>query len=226
MIHTTAILLAAGKGARLRSKISKPLVRIDSKPVMAYSLETLNAHPGISDIVVAVNPGNREAAIRAIKKCRVGKLRAVVNGGRRRQDSVAKALKAISPEADIVLVHDAARPFIDKDTVSLLIRSAARYGAAIPGVPLKSTVKVVDAKRRVKKTLDRGSIWEVQTPQAFKRALILEAYKRFGDKDATDDAALVERLGSKVIVVKGSYSNIKITTPQDLVLARVFAGRK
>jgi len=226
MIRATAVLLAAGKGVRLHSKVPKPMVKLAGKPIIAYSLAALNAHGGIRDIVVACNPGNKKAIEAVIKKYRIGKVSCVVYGGRRRQDSVRAALRVLDPRSELVLIHDAARPFIGRELISALINTAARRGAAIPGVALKPTVKVVDAKRRVQRTLDRGVICEIQTPQVFRKSLILEAYKRFGRSNVTDDAALVEKMRKEVSVVTGSYSNIKITTPEDMVLARAIAEKR
>jgi 2-C-methyl-D-erythritol 4-phosphate cytidylyltransferase len=137
---------------------------------------------------------------------------------------VANGLKAIGPQADLILIHDAARPFITKGLVSSVIKEARKAGAAIAAVPVKATIKKVKNGSVVEKTLDRGKLWEIQTPQVFKKDLILKAYKKFKRIPATDDAMLVERLGAKVSVVLGSYSNIKITTPEDLIIAKGIAG--
>jgi 2-C-methyl-D-erythritol 4-phosphate cytidylyltransferase len=142
----------------------------------------------------------------------------VVLGGKRRQDSVTRALAALPGKAELVLIHDCARPFIDAGLVSAVIREAEKSGAAVVGVPVKATIKEVH-RGSVKKTLDRKKLWEIQTPQVFKKAVIVEAYKRFGRKTVTDDASLAERVGRRVSVVTGSYSNIKVTTPEDIAIA-------
>lgn len=226
-MHVTAILLAAGRGIRLQSKIPKPLVQINSRPVVIYSLEGLSTHPAVRDIILVVNSGNRAAIIKQIKNYRIAKIKGIVSGGRRRQDSVLNGLKAIDRSTDFVLIHDAARPFIEKKLISDLIREAGRSGAAIPGVPVKATIKSVKVSGyqsvRVVKTVDRSSLWEIQTPQVFKKDLLLQAYKKFGSRDVTDDAMLVEKLRARVKVVKGSDFNIKITTPEDLLIARALA---
>lgn len=120
----------------------------------------------------------------------------------------------------MVLIHDAVRPFIDSDMISRVILEAARSGAAVAGMPLKSAIKEIDKSSRVVRTLNRRRLCEIQTPQVFRRELIIEAYGKFPNAAAVDDAALVERLGKRVSVVSGSYFNIKITTPEDLVFAK------
>jgi 2-C-methyl-D-erythritol 4-phosphate cytidylyltransferase len=126
------------------------------------------------------------------------------------------------------LIHDAARPFIDRGIISGCVRTAEKYGAAIAGVPVKDTIKeakVTSHKLQVTRSLTRDRLWQIQTPQAFRKSLILKAYRQFGSAEVTDDASLVEKLGAKVAVVKSSYSNIKITTPEDLIIAKVIAGK-
>lgn len=218
-------MLAAGKGVRLQSKIPKPLARINSKPVIIYSLETLSRYPSVKDIILVVNSKNSKSIIKEVKKRRIKKIEKIIQGGRRRQDSVFNGLKALDNDTHLVLIHDAARPFIDKHTLTALIKTAKNSGAAIAGVPVKATIKRVSGKFIVRKTIEREGLWEIQTPQVFKKDLILMAYKKFGKQDATDDAMLVERLGEKVSVVLSSYNNIKITTPEDLKLAKVIAKR-
>jgi 2-C-methyl-D-erythritol 4-phosphate cytidylyltransferase len=222
-MYVTAIVLAAGKGLRFKSRLSKPLIKVNSKPIIIRCLGILSQHPYIKDIIVVANSKNSISITREIKQYRIKKIKDIILGGRLRQDSVINGLKAMDMRTGLVLIHDAVRPFIDKDMVSSVIKEASRYGAAIVGAPVKDTVKKVKTKFVVEKTLNRKSLWEVQTPQVFKKELILEAYERFGDIEVTDDASLVEKLGAKVKVVRGSYNNIKITTPDDLILAEAIA---
>lgn len=225
-MFVSAIVLAAGKGARLKSSISKPLVKLGSLPLIIYSLKCLMICPLIKEIILAVNSSNVLDIKKSIRKYKISGIRKIVLGGLIRQDSVYNGLNAIDKRADFVLIHDSARPFIDKKQVSLAINEAKKCGAAIVGVPVKATIKEVHSLQStvhgmllVKKTLNRENLWEIHTPQVFKKDLLLEAYKRFGNTPVSDDAALLEKLGCKVRVVFGSYSNIKITTPEDLVLA-------
>ena len=226
MSYASAIVLAAGEGVRFKSKISKSLIEVNSKPVIIYCLNTLSKHPFIRDIVVVANPGNLKDIISKIKEYQIRKIKDVVLGGRLRQHSVINGLKAINPKTELVLIHDGVRPFIDQAMVSSVIKAAKMCGAAIVGVPVKATIKeahgswlMAHGSSIVKKTLRRDKLWEIQTPQVFQKELILKAYKRFGDREVTDDAALVEKLGTKVKIVMGSYFNIKITTPEDLIIA-------
>lgn len=236
MNHVSAIILAAGRGLRFGKKISKPLVRIRSIPAIVYSLQAFSRHPLITDIVITVNAQNRKAIKALVRRYRIPKVHAVILGGVERRDSVANALEALQTSADMVLIHDSARPFIDQAMISTVIAETKKVGAAIVGVPVKATVKKIKSscvERRVscvkikslivEETIDRSNLYEIQTPQGFKTALIREAFKRFGKANVTDDAMLVEKLGKHVSVVMGSYYNIKVTTPEDMVLAEAIA---
>jgi 2-C-methyl-D-erythritol 4-phosphate cytidylyltransferase len=222
-MYVTAIVLAAGRGERFGSQIPKPLIKINSKPIIIRCLEIFSSHPDIKDVILVVNYGNSKDIIKRLERYRIKKIKNVVLGGERRQDSVRNGLSAIDTRVDLVLIHDGARPFIDKETISRVIKEAKKSGAAIVGVPVKSTIKKVVKSRVVEKTLNRNTLWEAQTPQVFRKELLLKAYQRFKDIDATDDSSLIERLGVKVKVVPGSYNNIKITTPEDLILAEAIA---
>ncbi|MEW6101359.1 MAG: 2-C-methyl-D-erythritol 4-phosphate cytidylyltransferase [Candidatus Omnitrophota bacterium] len=231
-MSVSAVVLAAGEGKRFISRTPKVLAKINSKPLIIYSLNALSKHPLISSIIIVVNARNSEAISRLIRKNKIGKVSHIVNGGRRRQDSVGCALAVLGNRTDLVLIHDACRPFISRDIISKAVKAAEKYQAAIIGVPVKATIKSVKCQVSgvrencfIEKTLDRERLWEIQTPQVFKKELILRAYKKFGHLDVTDDAMLVEKLGKRVVLVKGSYSNIKITTPEDLLIAQTIAKR-
>lgn len=226
-MYVCAIVVAAGKGKRLKSKTPKPLIKLGGKPIIIYSLRALSTHPSIKEIIVVANSLNIRQLTAAIKQHKINKVKAVVLGGLRRQDSVYNGLRVIPPQADLVLIHDGARPFIDAKILSSLIKAAKSCGAAIAGVPVKATIKkVISHKSKViskyivEKTIDRQSLWEIQTPQVFRKGLILSAYEKFGNAKVTDDAMLVEKMGRMVNVVLGSSRNIKITTPEDLAIAK------
>lgn len=225
-MHVAAVVVAAGQSKRFQSKIPKSLVKIAHKPVIIYSLEVLSRHPLIKEIIVVGNSLSLKRISRQISRYRIKKIKAVVLGGLRRQDSVFKGLEAVSCQSDLVLVHDAARPFIDKRMISAAIKEADNVGAAIVGVPVKATIKKIASSLLVEKTIDRENLWEVQTPQVFRMQLLLKAYLKFGKPDVTDDAMLVEKAGAKVAMVMGSYDNIKITVPQDLMLAEAILKKK
>lgn len=221
----SAIILAAGVGSRLNSSVPKPLVRICGKPAIIYSLEAFDKYPKIDEIIVVASAQNKTAVAKTIKKCSFKKIKVLCLGGRRRQDSVRNGLKAVSRSSDWVLIHDSARPFISCKLITEVILAAKKTGAAILGVPVKATIKSVKKDSLVDKTIDRSNLWEIQTPQVFKKELIVEAYNKYFKGNFTDDASLVERLGKRVRMVQGSYGNIKITTKEDLLFAEFIARR-
>ncbi|MDD5432256.1 MAG: 2-C-methyl-D-erythritol 4-phosphate cytidylyltransferase [Candidatus Omnitrophica bacterium] len=224
-MFVSAIVLAAGQGKRFKCRTSKPLVRIGNNSIIKYSLKTLSEIPYVKSIIVVGNRYNLKGVLREVKDFK--KVREVVLGGKERQDSVMNGLKSVENNADLILIHDAARPFVSKTDVCLVIKEAKKTGAAILGVPVKATIKEGTrhkvqgrSKDVVKKTLDRSCLWEIHTPQVFKKEIILEAFKKYARLPVTDDSMLVEKLGKKVSLVKGSYNNIKITTPEDRRIAK------
>jgi 2-C-methyl-D-erythritol 4-phosphate cytidylyltransferase len=226
MRYVSAVVVAAGEGKRLHSRIPKLLVKINSTPLIIHCLKVLNAHPLISEIILVVNKKQQRQLIRKLRPYGLRKISCITCGGRRRQDSVYKGLECVGKQSALVLVHDGARPFISRAIVTQAIKEAARTGAAIVAVPVKATIKegyrlqaTGYSKNIVNRTLERDKLWEVQTPQVFRKEVILRAYRKFGHLDVTDDATLVEKLGIKVNLVRGLYNNIKITTPEDLILA-------
>ncbi len=218
----SAILVAAGKSKRFKDKASKVILKLNSRPIIAYSLDTLNSHPEIKEIIVVANPRNIAGLAAIIRKNKFHKVVKVVLGGKERKDSVAQGLRAVNPKAGFMLIHDAARPFITAALVSLVINEARKSKAAILGIPVKATIKMVRGSK-VEKTVDRSGLWEIQTPQVFEKGLILKAYRKFGRSKVTDDAGLVEKSGKPVKVAAGSSLNIKITTPEDMLIAKGIA---
>ena len=219
----SAIVLAAGAGKRLKSAVSKPLIKIGNRAAIIYSLEVLSKHPDIDEVIVVVSVSNQKLIKKVVDGCSFKKIKNFVLGGKRRQDSVYNGLKAVSLKSDFILIHDAARPFIDNRLITKVIQAAKRSGAAILGVPVKATIKRAKVNGLVDRTLDRNNLWEIQTPQVFKKELILKAYKKFSKNNVTDDAALIERTGKEIKIVLGSYENIKITTQDDLLFAQAIS---
>ena len=214
----SAIVLAAGKGKRFGLKVPKVFSNLGGKPVISFSLSVLNRHPKVNEIIVVASAESKKKLEEVIRKYRINKVQKIVLGGKERQDSVLSGLRSISRDADYVLIHDGARPFIDADMVSRLCLAAKKTGASIAAVKVKNTIK--EARNQVVvSTLRRDNLWEVQTPQVFRKEIILKAYGSMGHLEVTDDAMLVERIGIAVRVSQGSYSNIKITTPEDLITA-------
>jgi 2-C-methyl-D-erythritol 4-phosphate cytidylyltransferase len=223
MKYVSAIVAAAGYGRRFGFKVSKLLVKINSRPLLVYSLQALQKHPLVNEIILVVNRYNAEKIAAITRRYNLPKVKKIVLGGKRRQDSVRRGLNAADKSASLILIHDAARPFLEARMISRLIKKAYLQDASIIGVPVKDTIKrlkVEGAGYRVEATVSRSNLWQIQTPQVFKKDLLLEAYRKFSNTDVTDDAMLVEKLGKRIAVVLGSYNNIKITTLEDLAIAK------
>ena len=222
-----AVVVAGGAGRRLRQKrgvLRKPYLILGTKPILIHTLKKLSGSILVNEIVVVCHRQDVGRCQSLIKRFKISKIKGIVAGGRERFDSVFNGLKAIGEDIDIVLIHDGVRPFLSRELIKRSIKAALRHGASLAAVPVKPTVKFAEEKGFfVVRTLRRDLLWEAQTPQTFKRELITKAYRKAKSRrvKATDDAALVERLGRKVRLVTGSYDNIKITTKEDLELARV-----
>jgi len=218
-MKTEVIIVAGGLGQRLKSKIPKALVLLKGKALIAYSLKVFEAHHGIDGVIVVGAKSFQSQFARLTKSFK--KVRAVVDGGAMRSDSVKCGLKTLSPDTGIVLVHDAARPFVDGEMIDRLIVSLKKNKAVIVGVPVKFTVKKVNRKTLdIEETPSRDLLWEAQTPQGFHKDILIKAHAKKFKEEATDDAMMVERLGRKVKMVMGNYRNIKVTTPEDIILAK------
>ncbi len=203
------------------STINKQFMLLGGVPVVSRTVRVFAGMPEIVEIVLVVRSDELALASETVVQAYGGGITRAVAGGRTRQESVQKGLDAISTESELVLIHDGARPLIEAELVREVIAAAQQYGAAIAAVPVKDTVKMVE-DGIVSETLPREKLWSIQTPQAFKREIICEAHRLGVGLGATDDAGLVENLGYEVRVVPGSYKNIKITTPEDLLLAEAF----
>lgn len=218
----TAVVPAAGRGRRLGEKKDKVFISLGNKPILFYTLKALENSKLINEIILVVGSRHLDYTKNVfLPKFQFTKVSKVISGGRTRAISVSKGLSLLSQDTDLVLIHDGARPFIDKYIIEKTIMEARRSGAAISGVPVKSTVKRVRGKK-VEETVERRGLWEIQTPQVFKKDILLRCYRKFGENkfSPTDDAQVLERCGYKVKVVEGKSSNIKITTPEDLMLAK------
>ncbi|NLN19071.1 MAG: 2-C-methyl-D-erythritol 4-phosphate cytidylyltransferase [Firmicutes bacterium] len=215
MVSTYAIMPAAGHGRRMGAVQPKQYLEICGKPILIWTVQALISHPHIAGMVLVVPAGDEVFVQSLLKEHQIrGHIR-VVAGGLTRQASVAAGLSALPDDCDVVLVHDGARPLVSSEVIERVAK-AARFGAVTAAWPIHETVKrVVDAV--VVQTVDRSQLWSVQTPQGFPRDLLERAHAAGGDgEEATDDCALVERLGETVRVVLGAPENIKITTPADL----------
>jgi len=220
---TYAIVPAGGLGARMGSHRPKQYLRLGSVPILVATLRALAGARSLAGIVVAVPSPHVEATRRLLARRRVPKILDVVAGGVDRQESVWRALLRTPEDARSIVVHDAVRPFVTAALVERVL-AAARGGAATCGVPVRETVKRV-REGAIEATVERQGLWLTQTPQAFSRALLWEAHEkaRRDGFSGTDDAVLVERLGTAVAMVPGLAQNLKITTPEDLRTARAWA---
>jgi 2-C-methyl-D-erythritol 4-phosphate cytidylyltransferase/2-C-methyl-D-erythritol 2,4-cyclodiphosphate synthase len=223
-IVVTAIIAAAGKGKRMGGSFNKVLLPLNDKPVLLHSFEVIAQCPDITAVIVAVAPGEEDEVEQVLQTSPLAKPWRIVTGGSERQYTIANALKVVADTTEIVVIHDGARPLVEPAIIQAAIVAARSYGAAGVAVPVKDTIKIVGSDGFIDGTPDRNKLWAIQTPQVFKTELLKKAYN-VAQQDgilATDDAALVERLGVKVRVVQGSYRNLKITTPEDLLVARAF----
>ena len=228
-MRTTAIVPAAGSGSRMNQTISKQYLSIGGKPILVRTLELLG-QSSLIDALLVVVPGSDVDAVRTeiLAPWTLKKVAGILAGGRERQDSVRAGIDALDGETDLVVIHDAVRPFISAELIERCILAGRQDGAATAGVPVKDTVKEVGPEGLILKTCDRSVLWLTQTPQVFRRDIIERAHRdaaRDGYR-ATDDTALVERLGYAVRMVPGDYGNIKITTPEDLVIAEALLRQK
>jgi len=214
-VKTVAIITAAGYGKRMGQP--KQFLEINGKPILEWTLSVFNATKMVDEVILVVHQEGLERA----RQLQFPKLKQVVPGGKERQDSVYNGLKALPEDTEIVVIHDGARPFVTEQEIRRAVEEAEESGAVVVGVPVKDTIKQVSSKQlAVSSTPDRKQLWAAQTPQVFKKEIILRAFKEgYNKHQVTDDAMLVEKLGIPVKMVMGSYRNIKITTPDDLRIA-------
>lgn len=227
-----AIVLAAGKGSRMGTAVQKQYLEIEGKPVLYYSLEAFEKSKHIDEVILVVGQEQKDYCQQEIvEKFGFEKVRNVVLGGKERYESVYFGLKALEKsKCDFVFIHDGARPFVDEEIIERAYEAVRRCRACVVGMPSKDTIKVVDQKNVVVQTPDRKFLWQVQTPQVFEYELIKDAYFELMEKEeiqVTDDAMVLELMkGIPVTLVEGSYENIKITTPEDLLVAEIFLKKR
>lgn len=228
--RVVAVVPAGGLGKRMGAGTPKQFLMLDGVPMMLHSLRVLDRAPSVTEVVLVV-PKEEQARVltEVVDRYGLKKVLKVVPGGATRQESVHHGLNEVGDDVEIVVVHDAVRPFVTVDLIERSIETARKHGGAIVAVPMKDTPKQAGPDGLIHKTLARAGLWLAQTPQTFRRALVVEAYRKAGVEHvhATDDAALAERLGHPVAIVEGSWENIKITTPEDMILAEaILAARK
>ena len=220
----SVIFPAAGQGKRMQAGINKVLLTLGGEPILVRTLKTFSAVEEVGELIVVVAADEVTAVEGQLQKVSGLKPFQVVAGGSERQYSIYNGLQQVAKAADVVLVHDAARPLVSVKTIQAVIDTARAKGGAIAAVPAKNTIKVVDDEGLVVDTPPRSTLWEVQTPQGFRKDILLKANEAaVADKFlGTDDASLVERIGAPVAVVQSDYRNIKVTTPEDLLVAEAF----
>ena len=230
-----AVCLAAGQGKRMESNVQKQYLLIHDKPVLYYALKAFQDSP-VDEVVLVVGAGEEEYCQKEIvDKYGFTKVKAIAMGGKERYHSVFSGLQMVR-EADYVLIHDGARPFLTQEIIERCIEGAKEYKACVAGMPVKDTIKLADTEGNIESTPERSRVWMIQTPQAFEYSLIKEAYTTLIEQEnkgiktlipVTDDAMVVEYfLNQKVHLVHGSYENIKITTPEDMYVAEVFLKKE
>jgi len=228
-MKVVALIVAAGRGSRMGAKERKPYLMLAGKPILAHTLSEFERCSLIDETVLIVAKDDAEhAGVSMLETPEFKKVSRIIVGGLKRQESVWEGLKALKNDSELVMVHDGVRPYVSQEVLEKSIHETFSCGATIAAVPVKDTIKMVSERKEVLETLDRDKVWMVQTPQTFRQDILKMAFeKAFKDRFyGTDDASLVERIGVKVKVIPGSYENIKITTPEDLVLGEAILKRR
>lgn len=223
----TVIIPAAGRGTRMGADENKLFLPLLDKPIIAYTLQVFEGDKACDGIVLVVKDEERDRFQEICTTYGIQKVTQYVAGGNERQDSVMKGVRAIQNTSSLVFVHDGARPFVRRKTLEELAEKATNSGGAIVAVPVKDTVKKVH-DNRVTETIDRASLWAVQTPQAFQIGVLLRAYEWAVEHNflGTDEASVVEQLGVDVCVVEGDYENVKMTTQEDLIYGAAILAKR
>lgn len=220
------IIPAAGQGKRMGAGKNKLYLTIERIPVLIHTLRIFEKDDDCEGIILSIHRDDEQGFKELLKQYRIEKVTHLVYGGKERQDSVYNGIKVLQSDG-IVLVHDAARPFIQKETIQTLVQAAETEGAAVLAVPVKDTIKKA-ANFRVIETIERSSLWAVQTPQAFRVSVLKRAHEAAEAEGfiGTDDASLVERMAHKVVIIAGDYDNIKLTTPEDMFFAEAILKKR
>lgn len=225
-MNYTVMMPAAGSGQRMGAGQNKLFLLLDGKPIFIHTLAVFEEDPACDGIIIAVKPAEREEIQSMLDAFGITKVKAIVDGGSERQHSVASCIKAHT-NGGIVLVHDAARPFLHRAVITELVNKALVSGAAIAGVQAKDTMKLAPSGV-VEKTVDREALWIIQTPQAFQYDVLKNASEQAAMDGflGTDESMLVERMGHAVHIVESTYDNVKMTTQDDLVFGEILLGRR
>ncbi|MGM0369533.1 MAG: 2-C-methyl-D-erythritol 4-phosphate cytidylyltransferase [Bacillota bacterium] len=229
-MKTSVIIPAAGQGKRMKTEKNKQFLMLEDKEILAHTINKFEQEATVNEIIVVCRAEEVDyCKNNIVDNDSLDKSLKVVVGGKTRQESVYNGLQEVDSASGSVLIHDGARPFVKSNLIKKVITKLQKYDAVAVGVPVKDTIKVVNSDSMIINTPDRSKLVAIQTPQVFRKDLILDAYQRAHDDGfiGTDSSSLVERIDKKVKFVKGSYENIKITTPEDLEFGkRILAGRK
>ncbi len=225
--RVVAIVPGAGIGKRFGQGTNKPFELLGGKPLLLWVLETLESVDEIQEIIPVIRDESMGCAAELIEESRISKVRRIAPGGKERQDSVYSGLKLVEDSDALVLIHDGVRPLIETEDIRRALAALEDCDGVVVGVPVKDTIKEA-ADGLITRTCDRSLLWAVQTPQVFRYGVLRRAYEKAKDESfhATDDSALVEHYGGTVRIVQGSYTNIKVTTPEDLPVAELFLRRR
>jgi len=217
------IIPAAGRGERMQADIPKPYLQLGDCTVLEHALSCFIDLPGLKQVIAATSGPYRDQTEKILHRLIPDLHFKVVQGGAERMHSIYNAIEKVDPESELIAVHDAVRPFVSKTTILECLKQAAVTGGAIPGVRVNDTIKRVDDQGKIKETPDRSELWQAQTPQIFKRSILLKAYENAlsTNMKATDDASLVEAIGGAVAMVTGSRTNFKLTYPIDFKIAEI-----
>jgi len=219
------VIPAAGQGKRMKAGKNKLFIELSGIPIIVYTLRVFEEDPDCRGIILSINPAEKDYFSQLIAAYGLKKVKKLVMGGKERQQSVYNGLQHAGEE--IVLVHDGARPFINVGQISELTTAASLHGGAVIAVPVKDTIKKA-SNNKVVETVERSSLWAVQTPQAFRVSILKSAYEQ-AEAEAflgTDDASLLERINEQVVIIEGNYDNIKITTQEDLYFAEAILHKQ
>lgn len=229
MDKVAAVIVAGGSGKRMGMKIKKQFIELEGKAILAHTIEAFNKCKVIDEIIVVVGKEDiAKVKTEIVSRYGYDKVIQIIEGGTERQESVYNGLMAVTKEVQYVMIHDGARPFISQEILEKALIMTKEKHATVVAVPVKDTIKVVNGALEVEATPNRSTLWSVQTPQSFKKELLIKAYGYAKEKSliVTDDSMLVEAYGKKVHVVEGDYNNIKITTSEDLVLGQAILMNK
>lgn len=227
-MFVSVIIAAAGNSTRYGTGNSKQFLLLEGVPVLIKSVQAFEQIDEVKEIIITARKQDFDVIEGFLQQYNIKKVKSVVEGGATRQDSIAAAVKKVSEETEIIAVHDGARPLVSKETIIGVIEKAVEKGAAACAVPVKDTIKIIDSSGKIVTTPDRASLRAVQTPQVFDFALYKEAIDKAvsESKQYTDDCQLIESMGHPIYLTDGDYENIKITTPDDLLVAEKFLSER